>query len=395
MEMVQKDVWGSRSRRQVRRSWLIGSLVFITAGAAFLVTEVAGSVSATAAQPAVGMGTAATFAVLAGTTVTNTGPSVVSGDLGLSPGSAVTGFPPGTVAGTKHIADASAVQAKSDLVTAYNDAAGRTPATVVSADLGGQMLAPGVYQTATALGLTGTVTLNGQGNTSSVFIFQAGSTLITASGSTVQLIGGAQACNVFWQVGSSVTLGTGTTFAGSILALTSATIQTGTTVSGRVLARNGAVSLDTSDVAVPSCNAAPIATTTTTGVPVTTTTTAVPTTTTTATVPVTTTTTTAPATTTTLPTSSGGPSVTTTTSPPPGAVSVAASAAAVGTPSPPAASTPAVIPVGAPQTGMGGMAHSVDAALVTVGALALVGAGLAGGQAIRRRPPRSERRQQD
>jgi len=210
--------------------------------------------SAASVQPPVGLGTASSFAVLAGTTVTNTGPSMISGDLGVSPGTAVTGFPPGQVTnGTIHAADAVALQAQSDLTTAYNDAAGRTPADAVSSDLGGQTLAPGVYNAAGPMGLTGTVTLDGQGNPNAVFIFQAGSTLITASSSTVALINGASACNVFWQVGSSATLGTDTTFVGSILALTSASVQTGTTVAGRVLARNGQVSLDTNTITRPAC----------------------------------------------------------------------------------------------------------------------------------------------
>ena len=210
-----------------------------------------------AAQPPVGLGTATPFAVLASSTVTNTGPSVISGDLGLSPGSAVTGFPPGVVInGTEHVADAVALQAQTDLTTAYNDAAGRTPFTVVSTDLGGQTLDPGVYHAASSMGLTGTVTLDAQGDPNAVFIFQMGSTLTTASNSTVSLINGAQACNVFWQVGSSATLGTNTTFVGSILALTSVAVQTGTTVAGRVLASNGAVTLDTNTITTPTCSAA-------------------------------------------------------------------------------------------------------------------------------------------
>jgi hypothetical protein len=219
-----------------------------------------------AAQAPVGLGTAASFAVLSGATVTNTGPSIISGNLGVSPGSAVTGFPPGLVIlGTQHKADAVALDAQSDLTTAYNDAAGRTPVTKVSKDLGGQTLAPGVYGTASGLGLTGTVTLNGENNPNAVFIFQAGSTLITASDSTVALIDGAQPCNVFWQVGSSATLGTDTTFVGNVLALTSATVQTGTTVSGRVLARNGQVSLDDNVITLPSCTSTAPTTTTSPG----------------------------------------------------------------------------------------------------------------------------------
>jgi Ice-binding-like len=137
--------------------------------------------------------------------VTNTGPSTVNGDLGVSPGTAVTGFPPGTVNGNLHAADAVAGQAQLDLTTAYNDAAGRTPPAAVTADLGGQRLTSGVYNSATSLGLTGALTLDAQGDPNAVFVFQAGSTLTTASGSHVNLVNGAQACNVFWQIGSSAT----------------------------------------------------------------------------------------------------------------------------------------------------------------------------------------------
>jgi hypothetical protein len=252
--------------------------VVLALGTIAVLATFAGLPSAWAAQAPVGMGSAKTFAVLAGTTVTNTGPSVISGDLGVSPGTAVTGFPPGKVIhGTEQKATAVAGQAESDLTTAYNDAAGRTPATTVTKDLGGQTLAPGVYKAAKSLGLTGTVTLDAHGNTNAVFIFQAGSTLLTASSSTVKLSGGAQACNVFWQVGSSATLGTDTTFVGSIMALTSATIQTGTTVEGRVLARNGQVSLDDNLITRPTCSStSPTTTTTTTTVGGSTTTTIAP-----------------------------------------------------------------------------------------------------------------------
>ena len=205
---------------------------------------------------AVNLGTADPFVVLAGSTVTNTGPSVLNGDLGLSPGSAVTGFPPGSVNGSVHVADALALQAQNDLTTAYDVAAGQPVDVTVSADLGGGTLVPGVYKSATGLSLTGTVTLNAGGDPNAVWVFQAGSTLTTASNSTVLFVNGAQPCNVFWQVGSSATLGTNTTFAGTILALTSVTLQTGTSVDGRVLARNGAVTLDTNVITRSVCAAA-------------------------------------------------------------------------------------------------------------------------------------------
>jgi hypothetical protein len=199
------------------------------------------------------LGPAQSFAVLAGTTVTNTGPTVVSGDLGVSPGSAVTGFPPGVVLGTIHAADATAAQAQTELTSAYNTLAGEPCATPLIGDLGGLTLTPGVYCFAAAAGLTGTVTLDAQGNPNAGFVFQTGSALTTASGSVVNLINGAQGCNVFWQVGSSATLGTGSSFTGNLLALTSITVTTGTTVTGRALARNGAVTLDSDSLSTPAC----------------------------------------------------------------------------------------------------------------------------------------------
>jgi hypothetical protein len=208
------------------------------------------------AATAVPLGTADPVAVLAGSTVTNTGPTVVTGDLGLSPGTSVTGFPPGTVNGTQHITDPVAAQAQTDLTTAYNNAAAQATTGTVSADLGGQTLTPGVYTTASSLGLTGALTLDAQGNANAVFIFQAGSTLTTASASSVNLVNGAQSCNVFWQVGSSATLGTASTFRGTILALTSITATTSATVDGRLLARNAAVTLDTNTITRSQCASA-------------------------------------------------------------------------------------------------------------------------------------------
>ncbi|WP_372726988.1 ice-binding family protein [Nocardioides sp.] len=212
--------------------------------------------SAQAAQAPVGLGTATSFAVLAGSAVTNTGPSAISGDVGVSPGTAISGFPPAQVTnGEIHASDAVAMQAQDDLTTAYDDAAGRSPVVdQTGVDLGGQALQAGVYQSSSSMSLTGTVTLDAEGDPDAVFIFQAGSTLITASSSTVALVGGAQACNVFWQVGSSATLGTDTDFVGTLIALTSITLDTGTDVEGRVLARNGSVSLDTNTITSPTCD---------------------------------------------------------------------------------------------------------------------------------------------
>lgn len=218
------------------------------------------SASQAAPQATVGLGTASTYAVLAGSTVTNTGPTTFSGaagsDLGLSPGSSIIDESQITKSGTTHIADAAALQAQSDLVTAYNDAAGRALTGTVSADLGGQTLVTGTYNSASSLGLTGTLTLDAQGDPSAVWVFQAGSTLTTASGSSVNLINGAQACNVFWQIGSSATLGTNSTLVGHVLALTSITATTGATIQGSLLARNGAVTLDTNTIINAPCTAA-------------------------------------------------------------------------------------------------------------------------------------------
>jgi hypothetical protein len=206
------------------------------------------------------LGTAANFGVLAGSTVTNTGASQISGNVGVSPGSAIVGFPPGTVTGgTIHANDAVAQQAQNDLTTAYNAVAALPCNTdLTGQDLGGQTLVPGVYCFATAAQLTGTLTLNAQGNPNAQFFFKIGSTLTTASNSVVQVINGGSNCNVFWQIGSSATIGTATTMAGNILALTSITATTGANVSGRLLARNGAVTLDTNHVSACTSTCSPL-----------------------------------------------------------------------------------------------------------------------------------------
>ncbi|MEO6351325.1 MAG: IPTL-CTERM sorting domain-containing protein [Candidatus Limnocylindrales bacterium] len=203
------------------------------------------------------MGTAQSFAVLGGSAVTNTGTSVITGDLGVSPGTAVIGFPPGIVSGgTIHAADAVALQAQSDVTTAYNSLAAQTcTADLTGQDLGGMTLVPGVYCFSSSAQLTGTLVLNAQGNANAVFVFKIGSTLTTASNSVVVVSNGGLNCNAFWQVGSSATLGTGTTFAGNLLALTSITLTTGARSFGRILARNGAVTLDTNTVDRSACAA--------------------------------------------------------------------------------------------------------------------------------------------
>ena len=200
--------------------------------------------AASAGPAAPSLGSAQNFAILAGSTVTNTGDTIVTGDLGVSPGTAVTGFPPGIVNGTVHAADAVAAQAQSDVTAAYDDLAGRACDTdLTGQDLGGLTLTAGVYCFSSSAQLTGALVLDGQGDSNAVFIFKMGSTLTTASGSSVSLINGGNQCRVFWQVGSSATLGTGTAFAGNILALESITLNDGANVVGRLLARTAAVTL--------------------------------------------------------------------------------------------------------------------------------------------------------
>lgn len=198
------------------------------------------------------------YAVLGATTITNTGSTTINGDVGLSPGTSVTGFPPGLINGTPHYTDTSAAQAKTDLVTVYNTAAGATPVSTVPTELGGTSKDPGAYNSASGtFGINGTLTLDAHNDPNAVFIFKTASTLITGGASSVRLVNGAQACNVFWQVGSSATLGTNSALAGNILALSDITLTTGASVQGRVFARNGAVTLDTNTITKPGCTVVP------------------------------------------------------------------------------------------------------------------------------------------
>lgn len=203
--------------------------------------------------PTVVLGTAASFAVLAGSTVTNTGMSTVTGDLGLSPGSSVTGFPPGMLVGTQHINDAIAVNAKLDLDAAYVSAAGRTLcATPIAPELGQLILTPGLYSSSSGgfVISAGPLVLDAQGNPNAVFIFQMTGTLTVAANLQIFTINGATSSMVFWQVGMSATLGTGSAFVGTIMAANSITLNTNATVDGRTLARSAAVTLDTNVVGV-------------------------------------------------------------------------------------------------------------------------------------------------
>ncbi|MBL0062981.1 MAG: DUF3494 domain-containing protein [bacterium] len=203
------------------------------------------------------LGAASVYGVLAGSTVTNTALTTINGDLGVSPGTAVTGFPPGVVNGSMHEGDAAAAQAKLDLTTAYNDAAGRTTAPItISGNIGGQTLAPGLYKSNTSLEITsGDLTLDAQGDGNAIWIFQIASTLTTTSGRQVILSGGARAGNIYWQVGSSATLGTNSVFKGNILADQSITLTTGATLDGRALTRIAAVSMDSNTITVPAVGA--------------------------------------------------------------------------------------------------------------------------------------------
>ncbi len=223
-----------------------------------LILGLASLFSAFATAQTVPLGSATSFGVLAASAITNVGPTIVNGDLGIHPNNAssVTGFTfstppgPGIVNGVTHFADAVALQAQTDATTAFNTLAGLPCTATIPADLGGMTLTPGVYCSTSSMGLTGAVTLNGQNDPAARFVFKVGSALTTASGASVNVINGAQSCNIFWQVGSSATLGTGTSFRGTVIAFSSVTVTTGTTVNGRTIARTGAVTADSASISV-------------------------------------------------------------------------------------------------------------------------------------------------
>jgi hypothetical protein len=232
--------------------WAHGRMLTVGLVVLGLISTMLFASSAFAAPATVGLGSAASFSVLGGSTVTNTGPTTMFGDLGLSPGSSVTGAP--HVLGQTHVDDAVAIGAKNDLTTAYNDAAGRPTNGSAGTDLAGQTFTAGVRTASSSLLLSsGSVTLDAQGDPNAVFIFQIGSTLTTGSATTVLLVNAAQACNVFWQVGSSATLGTGTRFVGTIMASATITANTAATIHGRLLAQTAAVNLDTNTITTSNC----------------------------------------------------------------------------------------------------------------------------------------------
>lgn len=382
------DPHGSTRRPRARRAWRAAAIV---TGAPLLSVGLLGPAftGPAAAAGTVELGTATPFAVLAATAVTNVPTSSLTGDVGLSPaaGTNYAGLTQAEVSGTIYSTDGTGpagtvsnpallTTAQNDLTTAYVAAAGQTPTSTFNGgdnQLGGQTLTAGVYAFghASTANITAAspLVLNGQGDANAVFVFQASSDLVTASDSVVQLENGAQACNVFWQVSSSATLSSASTFVGTIMALTSATLDSGATVQGRVLARNGAVTLDANTITAP-----PACATTAATPPTTTPATTTPPTTTPATA---TTVTTTPAATAGTTTSTGSNSTT---------VDTLAAQSASGTGSTTGATgVSAVIPVGAPRTGLGGASHSRGDALLGSGAILIGVAGAVTVVGLRRR----------
>jgi hypothetical protein len=192
------------------------------------------------------LGATSGLALLAGSGITSTGATVITGDIGLSPGSSIGGFPPGILNGTQHINDNISTQAKLDLTAAYDDLAGRTSTDIVtlSGNIGGLTLTPGLYKSTSSLAVSsGDLTFDAKGDATAVFIIQIASTLTTTSGRQVILAGGALASNIFWTVGTSATFGTTSVFKGTVLAMQSITFNTGATLDGRAFARTGAVTM--------------------------------------------------------------------------------------------------------------------------------------------------------
>ncbi len=205
----------------------------------------------TTVQAPVSLGAAINLAILAGSAISNTGPTNITGDLGLSPGTSVGGFPPGILVGAQHINDNIATQAKLDLTAAYNDAAGRTCIDIVrlAGNIGGLTLTPGLYKSTSSIAISsGDVTFDAKGNPGAIFIIQIASTFITTSGRQVILSGGALASNIFWQVGSSATFGTTSVIKGTVMAMESITFNTGATLDGKALASTGAITMESNTI---------------------------------------------------------------------------------------------------------------------------------------------------
>jgi hypothetical protein len=250
--------------RHPRSDRLVGAGAFACVAT---LTALVATPTVSRASTAPGLGTAANFLVLAGTpAISSTGLTVINGNVGIAPAAAVNGFPPGTITGTQEKATTVATTAKTDLDTAYGVAASSPCNTdMTGKNLGGNTLTPGTYCQTTAPTLTGVLTLSGDG----VFIFQAGSTLVTGPGAVVQLINGAQACNVFWQVGSAATLDTTTTFVGTVMAYSDFTMNDGVHLTGRALARTGQVTMIRDTIDPPAtCTAATVPGPTTTPTPI-------------------------------------------------------------------------------------------------------------------------------
>jgi hypothetical protein len=250
-----------------------GRVALIGIALCFVITAILLAIPIAANAAPVNLATARPFVVLGGAGVTNTGPSVLNGDLGVTPGTSLSGFgAPAVVNGATHANDAVAAQAQADLTTAYNVAAGQPIAPgneLTGVDLGGLTLSPGAYGYSTSAQLTGQLTLDAHGDPNAQFVFVIGSTLTTASASSVVLTNGASPCNVFWKIGSSATFGSGTAFEGNVMALTSISLNSGVTVLGRALARNGEVTLINDVLTLPGCatetSTTPTGTETTTG----------------------------------------------------------------------------------------------------------------------------------
>ncbi len=208
----------------------------------------------TTQQGSIAMAGAGNFAILAGSAVTNTGPTTVNGDIGLSPGSSIGGFPPGILVGTQHINDAVVNQAKTDLATCYADAMGRvcTDIVTLSGNIGGLTLTQGLYKSTSSLAISsGDLTFDAKGNANAVFIIQIASSLTTTSGRKVILAGGALASNIYWQVGSSATFGTTSVLKGNFFVMQSITFNTGATLEGRALTRIGGITMASNTLVKP------------------------------------------------------------------------------------------------------------------------------------------------